>query len=63
MLKTIVVPSSEMEIVRCPQWDDKFGGECWGLKPKNHNAYYWIGSKDECENEHQNFKIYEEVSL
>ena len=56
MLKTIVVPKSEMEVVRKPEWDVKFGGECWVLKPKNHNAYYWVGSKEECEKEHQSFE-------
>ena len=57
----IKVPSSQMEVVRRPEWDDKFGGECWCLKPIGIDCYYWVGTKADCKKEHQWFKENEEV--
>ena len=48
-MKEIKVATSEMEVVRCAQWDSRFGGKCYGLKPKCANAYYMVGSKEECQ--------------
>ena len=56
MIKTIVVQSSEVEIVRCPQWDAMHGSECWGLKPKHENVYYCVGSKELCQESLDDFK-------
>lgn len=56
MRQVIKVPTSQMEIIRKPQWDEKFGSECWVLKPKGYDAYYWLGSKQECEDELKRFE-------
>ena len=39
MIKTIEVPTSEMEIVRCPQHDIYHGGACYGVKPKYYDGF------------------------
>lgn len=48
MIKSIEVPTSEMEIVRYPQWDEKCGYPCYWLKPKAYNRFYWAGTEKEC---------------
>ena len=55
-MRTVVVSSEEMEIVRCPQWDVIHGGECWGLKPGNENSFYCVGSREMCQEWLEDFK-------
>ena len=49
MIKTIEVPTSEMEIVRCPQHDIYHGGACYGVKPKYYDGFYYVGTEKECQ--------------
>lgn len=61
MYKTIKVPASEMEIVRCPQFDVDFRGICYGLKPKCADSYYYVGTEQECQEELEYFKRLERL--
>lgn len=49
MTKIIEISTSEMEIVRCPKFDIYHGGACYGVKPKDENAFYYVGTEKECQ--------------
>ena len=61
MYKVIEVPTSEMEIVRCPKFDVCHGGECYALQPKCADSYYFVGSQAECQEELEYFKRLERL--
>lgn len=49
MYEVIEVSVCEMEIVRCPKWDLYHGGACYGVKPKDEESFYYVGTEQECQ--------------